>query len=149
MRSRLGLTAILCCVASIGAITYLHGFERALGHVDWQYRPALIHAYSSEVVFHAGPCVVLAVVVIFSMRLGVWSGFTAAVAIVGAVLSVAGTFLTIRQYIATTPGQFMPTTVWEGVTALTWVAAAILLVVLAGMVVRKLRRGTAEPVNRL
>jgi hypothetical protein len=137
MRVWRGLVALACCVASAGGTAYLHGFERALGHEDRQYRPALIQAYSDEVVFRAGPCVVLAVAVPLATWFGVLPNLTAATAILGAVLSAAGTHLTIQRYVVTPPGQFMPTTVWDGVTLLTWVAAALLMLAVVALGVRK------------
>jgi hypothetical protein len=124
-----GLVAVVCCAAAAVGIVYLHGFERALGREDWQYRPVLIHAYADEVVFRAGPCVLFAVAAAIAAVSGVRPGRAAVAAVLGSALSAAGTYFTIRQYIVTSPGQFMPTTVWDGVSLILWLAAvrAVLL----------------------
>jgi hypothetical protein len=145
MRTAAGLIAVVCCAAAVGGITYLHGFERALGHEHWQYRPALIRAYSDEVIFRAGPCVLLAIVAVLAAWSGVRSGVTAVAAVLGSALSAAGTYYTIRQYIREWPGSFMPTTVWDGVTLILWLAAAVAVLVTAGLALIRSRRSPAEP----
>lgn len=145
MRTVAGLIAVVCCAAAVGGIAYLHGFERALGHEDWQYRSALIRAYSDEVIFRAGPCALLAVAAVLAARFGVWPGAAAAVAVLGSALSAAGTYFTIRQYIVTRPGQFMPTTVWDGVSLILWLAALIAVLVVVVLALNRARRSPAEP----
>jgi hypothetical protein len=83
MRTWLGSIAVVCCVAAVGGIAYIHGFERALGHVAWQHRLTLIRAYSDEIAFRGGPCVLLAVAAVLAARSGVLHGVTAAIAVAG------------------------------------------------------------------
>jgi hypothetical protein len=122
MRSGLRFFAAACCLVAAGAVVNLHGFERALGHDDWQYRPALIAAYSREVVFRAGPCILMGLVAWFGR-----SGWLAATALVVAFVSVTGAYLTVQRYIVSPPGQLMPTLVWDYVGALLWVATVVLV----------------------
>jgi cytochrome c biogenesis protein CcdA len=126
MRTSLGCIAAVCALVGAVEIARLHGYERALGRDDWQYRSALIEAYSDEVVFRAGPCVLAALAALLSIR-GRRGGLRSVAVLVVAVVSVAGTYLTIRLYIVTPPGQFMPTTVWDGISGLAWIASVVLV----------------------
>jgi hypothetical protein len=131
MRIGLASIAVVCCLAAIGGIAYFHGFERAMGREEWQYRPALIRAYSDEVVFRAGPCMLLAVAAVLAACFRVLPGVVAAFAILGSALSAAGTYFTIRQYILERPGGFMPTTVWDGISLILWLAATVAVLIFA------------------
>ena len=124
MRTAAGVIAVACCLAAMAGIAYLHGFERALGHEEWRHRPALVEAYSSEVVFRAGPCALLAAAAALAAWFGVRPVATAAAAVLGAALATAGTYLTIREYIRTWPGGLMWATVWDRVDLALWAAGA-------------------------
>ncbi len=143
MRTWSGLIAVVYCLAAAGAIVYLHGFERAQGQEDWQYRPALIRVYSDEVVSRAGPCVVFAAAAALSALYGVRPGETTAVAVLGSSLPVIATYQSIQQYIVATPGQLMATTVWDGVSVLAWLAAVASLSAVVAFVVVQSRRKPA------
>ncbi|MBO0699821.1 MAG: hypothetical protein J2P46_15595 [Zavarzinella sp.] len=145
MRIAAGLIAVACCVAAVGAIAYLHGFQRALGSEDWQYRPELIRVYSGEVVVRAGPCVLLAVVAVLAALSGVRPVGVAAASVLGSALSALGTYLTIRQYILTPPGRFMQWTIWDSVNLILWLAAVLAVLITAALALRHLGARTAEP----
>lgn len=144
MRAAAGFIAVVCCVAAVGEIAYLHGFERALGHEAWRHQPELIRAYSDEVIFRAGPCLLLAVAAVIAARSGVWPGVAAGAAVLGSALSATGTYLTIRLYIVTWPGQFMPATVWDLVSLILWLAAVIAVLVTAVLARSRSRRRPVE-----
>jgi hypothetical protein len=126
-----GWIALVVCVAAAAGVAHLHGYERGLGHEDWRYRPALIGAYSRDVAFHAGPCVLAGIAAVLAAWRRTWTWLAPAAAVAVAVVSAAATYFNIRQYIVTPPGQFMPTTVWDGVALLAWVAVAVFLVLAA------------------
>jgi hypothetical protein len=123
------LVAFACCLGAAVGVAYLHGFDRALEHVDWRYRPELIEAYLGEIVFRSGPCVLAGTAALLSAWFRVRLGVASVGAVAVAATSVVGGYLTIRQYVATPPGQFMPVTVWDGVTLLCWAVAAVLVLV--------------------
>jgi hypothetical protein len=119
-----GLVASILCFAGAVGASHLHGYERALGSEDWQYRAALIEAYSGEVAFRAGPCVLAGIAALFAAR----HRTTISIASVSvSAMSVVATYLTIRQYIVTSPGQLMSSE-WDVAFLPLWIAGVGLMV---------------------
>ncbi|MGL6073870.1 MAG: hypothetical protein ACRC8S_06895 [Fimbriiglobus sp.] len=143
MRTVAALIAVVCCVAAVIGIAYLHGFERGFGREEWRHRPALISAYETEVRFRAGPCVAFALasvaIAVFG-RSRALAVATAGATVVVCAVSVVGTYLTIREYIRAWGGQRMPSSSWDGVTLAFWAAAVFLVGVVVFVLARWGRR---------
>jgi hypothetical protein len=132
------LTVLVCLVAT-GAIAYLLGHSRALGHEAWRFEPRLARAYSNEVPFHAGPLWVLALAcVLRPIRLVLATTLTCA------GVAVCETHEVVKSYIVTTPGQFVSSPVACDIVVVAMWAVAV--GVLGAVVYRRGNaRGARQP----
>lgn len=140
--------AVGCCVAAVGGIAYLHGFERALGEEAWERRPELIGVYSSGVVFRAGPCGLFALASVgtaFAARSRGLSVAVAGVAVLVSAVSLAGTYFTTKAYIRAWGGHFLPTSPWDGVSLILWLVAFVVVLACSALALVRLARNPAGP----